>query len=212
MPVNQENISQRLHELIKLAKSRNAGCIEEATSGTINILEILYGADSEKLKAYILLYRDYVQNPKMQGMIGENSMRNATSGVLNSINSEVERGLVGNMELQVQGGIFGDFINLAKELLDESKDVAAVLVSAALEDALKKFALKNDLEVDDANMEQVINALKSEGLLKGTQASLAKGHKQLRKYAFHANWDKIDKVSVNSAIGFTEGFILEHFG
>ncbi len=86
-----------------------------------------------------------------------------------------------------------------------------MLVSAALEDALKRFALKNDLDVADANMEQVINALKGKGLLKGVQASLAKGHKELRKKAFHANWDNIEKASVNSAIAFTESFILENF-
>ena len=118
---------------------------------------------------------------------------------------------MGSLELQAQGGIFGDFITLAKESLDESKDVAAVLVSAALEDALKRLALQNDLDVDDANMEQVINALKSKGLLKGPQASIAKGYKELRKKAFHANWNKIDTTSVNSAIAFTESFILDKF-
>jgi len=135
MPIDQEIISQRLDELIKLVNSRNAGCLEEATSSTINILENLYGTNSEKLKAYILLFRDYAQNPNIK----REKIRTVTFGVLKSIKSEVEAGLVGNLELQAQGGIFGDFITLAKESLDESKDVAAVLVSAALEDALKCF-------------------------------------------------------------------------
>jgi hypothetical protein len=202
MTINQENISQRLDELIKLAHPGNAGSIEagEVTSGTISLLDKLYGHNSEKLKAYNQLYQDYVKNKYKDSTGAINSICSNTLGVLKSIKSEVEAGLVGNLEIQAQGGIFGDFINLAKESLDESKDVAAVLVSAALEDALKKFAFQNGLDVDDASMEQVINALKREGLLKGGQASLAKSHKQLRKYAFHANWKKIDKISVNSAI------------
>jgi hypothetical protein len=57
----------------------------------------------------------------------------------------------------------------------------------------------------------VINALKTKGLLKDLQASIAKSHKELRKKAFHANWDKIDNTSVSSAIAFTESFILENF-
>ena len=202
-----------MDELIKLAQPGKARSIEtgEVTSGTISLLDKLYGHNSEKLKAYNQLYQDYVKNKYKDSIGAINSICSNTLGVLKSIKSEVEEGLVGNLELQAQGGIFGDFITLAKESLDESKDVAAVLVSAALEDALKKFAFQNGLDVDDASMEQVINALKREGLLKGGQASLAKSHKQLRKYAFHANWEKIDKISVNSAIAFTQDFILEHF-
>ena len=43
------------------------------------------------------------------------------------------------------------------------------------------------------------------------RASIVKGQKQLRTKAFHANWDKIDKTNVSSAIGFTESFIIENF-
>ena len=211
MPIDKEAIIQRIDYLIDLQKSQNPEVIGEITSGTISILENLYGANNEKLKAYIQMYQDYIKDPKKYAQTVEDRLRYATLGVLKSIKSEVETGLVGNLELQAQGGIFGDFITLAKESLDENKDVSAVLVSAALEDALKRFALQNALGVEDANMEQVINALKSKGLMKDPQASLAKTHKQLRKYAFHANWDKIDKTSVSSAIGFTENFILENF-
>ena len=207
MPINKKNISRRLDELIELVKSRNVGCLQEAISSTINILDVLYGADSEKLKAYNLLFRDYTKNPNIK----KESIRTSTFGILKSIKSEVEEGLVGYLELKAQGGIFGDFINLAKESLDESKDVAAVLVSAALEDALKRFALQNTLDVEEKDISEVINTLKSKGLLKNPQASIVQSHAKLRNKAFHANWDKIDKASVNSAIAFTEIFILEKF-
>jgi len=213
MTIDKENISQRLDELIKLAQPGKAGSIEvgEVTSGTISLLDKLYGHNSEKLKAYNQLYQDYAKNKyKSDGGVISNICSN-TLGVLKSIKSEVEAGLVGNLEQQAQGGIFGDFITLAKESLDESKDVAAVLVSAALEDALKKFALQNGLDVDEKDMTKVINALKREGLIKGTQASIVQGYTKFRNKAFHADWEKIDKTSVSSAISFTEGFILEHF-
>jgi len=210
MPIDQEIISQRLDELMQSAQSRSPGITGEVTSGTITILEKLYGTNSEKLKAYIQMYQVYVRDPHRRAGI-ERQIRDDTLGILKSIKSEVAAGLVGSLTLQAQGGIFGDFIFLAKQSLDENKDVAAVLVSAALEDALKRLALQNGLDVADANMEQVINALASKGLLKGPQISIAKGHKELRKKAFHANWDKIDGTSVSSAIAFTESFILENF-
>ena len=212
MPIDKETIIQRIDYLIELAaKSGGAFAgLGEVSSGIINILESLYGPESLKCKAYVDKYNNFIGDT---GHIRSHLREMALSslGTLNSIRYEVEAGLVGNLELQAQGGIFGDFITLAKESLDENKDVAAVLVSAALEDALKRFALQNGLSVDDANMEQVINALKSKGLLKDPQASIVKGHKKLRTKAFHANWDKIDKPSVSSAIGFTESFVLENF-
>jgi len=211
MPVDKETVSQRLEELVQSAKSRNQGCIEEAISGTISILESLYGGNSEKTKSYIQLHQDYAHNVmKGRGVTGDR-MRLATLGVLNSIKSEVETGLVGNLQIEAQGGIFGDFVALARESIDQSKDVAAVLICAALEDALKRFALQNSLDVAEADMAQVINALKSKGVLRDPQASIIQAYSKLRNKAFHAQWDKIEKESVNSAIVFTEQFLISNF-
>jgi len=211
MPIDQKNISERLDELIQSAQSENPYTIGEITSGTITILEKLYGTNSEKLKAYIQTYQGYLRDPHKLGGSVQRTIRYDTLGILMSIKSEVAAGLVGSLELQAQGGIFADFITLARESLDENKDVAAVLVSAALEDALNRFALQNNLDVAEKDMSEVINALKSKGLLRDPQASIVQGHTQLRNKAFHANWDKIETASVNSAIAFTESFILDNF-
>lgn len=211
MDIDKEKIIQRIDGLINLAASsmrdfRSGG---EVISGTINILEALYGANSNKCKAYMNLYQCYMKEQNKLPRLRE--IVSSTSGVLKSIKDEIESDLVGNLERQARGGIFGDFITLARKSLDESKDVAAVLVSAALEDALKRFAQQHGLNVADAEMAQVINALKSKGLLKDPQASIVQGHANLRNKAFHANWERIEKESVSSAIGFTETFVLEHF-
>jgi len=211
MTLDKESISRRLDELITLSESRNADAIGEVTSGTISLLEKFYGPYSEKVKAYIELYKDYVGNPHKLADVFERKIRSDTLGVLKSIKSEVQAGLVANLQLQAQGGIFGDFISLARHAFDESKDVAAVLISAALEDTLKRYAVQNGLDVAEGDMPEVINALKSKGLLKGPQASVVQSYVQLRNKAFHAEWDKIEKETVNSAISFTETFLLEHF-
>jgi hypothetical protein len=198
MPINKESVSLRLDELIKLAQRGNVEGIGEVTSGTISILQILYGPDNEKVKAYIQYHQNCIRRNDINTIILQSSIIEHTMGVLKSIKSEVEMGLVGKMEVQAQGGILGDFITLAKESLDESKDVAAVLVSAALEDALKRFALQNNLDVAEKDMTEVINALRTKGLLKDPQASIVQSHAKLRNKAFHANWDKIEKPSVTN--------------
>lgn len=86
-----------------------------------------------------------------------------------------------------------------------------VLACAALEDALKRVAIKENLNVDDKDMSDVINALKTKGVIKGAQVPIVQSYVKLRNKAFHAEWDKIDKESVSSVIGFTEQFILSNF-
>ena len=124
MPIDKEKIIQRIDYLIELAEksshdSRRAG---EVFSGTINILESLYGPGSLKCKAYVDEYNVYIRDLKnRRGNIF--GMVCSSTGSLKSIKTEIESGLVGNLELQAQGEIFGDFIKLAKESLNESKAI-----------------------------------------------------------------------------------------
>ena len=65
--------------------------------------------------------------------------------------------------------------------------------SAALEDALKRYARENNLGVDDKVMQEVVSALKTKGLVSGAQKSLLNTMPKLRDFAMHANWDKFNK-------------------
>ena len=76
---------------------------------------------------------------------------------------------------------------------------------------MKRVAIKENLDADDKDMSEVINALKAGGVLKGPQAKIVQSYVKLRNKAFHADWEKIDKESVSSLIGFTEQFLLTHF-
>lgn len=129
-----------------------------------------------------------------------------------SAQEDFEGGYIFNVELRVSGEVFGDFLILARRALDEGhKDVAAVLASAALEDALKRYAIVSGLNVNDKSMLDVINALKGAGLVAGAQKALLDRMPAIRNYALHANWDKIDTPDVGSVIGFVEQFLLAKF-
>ena len=136
----------------------------------------------------------------------------ALRGLFLSAKNDFDGGYVFNVDLRVSGEVFGDFVELAKHALSEGhKDVAAVLASAALEDALKRFAFVNGLLVDGQTMQEVINALKSKGLVAGAQKSLLDAMPKVRNHALHANWDKISETEVSSVIGFVEQFLLSKF-
>lgn len=133
-------------------------------------------------------------------------------GVFQSAKEDFEGGYVFDVDLRVSGEIFGDFVAMAKHSLREGhKDVAAVLVCAALEDTLKKFAELNGLSITEQSMTEVVNYLKSKGLVSGAQKSLLDTMPKIRNLAMHAKWDKISDPDVSSVIGFVEQFLLSNF-
>jgi hypothetical protein len=143
---------------------------------------------------------------------GSKSKVSSLIGVYRAARADFDGGFVFRVQAQISGEIFGDFINLAKTALSGgSKDVAAVLACAALEDALKKYARLQGLVVDDQVMQSVVSALKGRGLISGAQKTLLDAMPKIRDYAMHANWDKITAQDVGSVIGFVEQFLLQHF-
>lgn len=136
----------------------------------------------------------------------------ALRGIFLSAKDDFDGGYVFNVDLRVSGEVFGDFIALAKQSLSEGhKDVAAVLACAALEDALKRFACINGLSVDGKTMQEVVNALKSNGLVAGAQKAILDTMPKIRNYALHADWNKLSEPEISSVIGFVEQFLLSKF-
>lgn len=134
------------------------------------------------------------------------------SGVFLSAKEDFEGGYVFDVDLRVSGEVFGDFVALARKSLSEGhKDVAAVLACAALEDALKRYAVASNLDVCDKMMPEVVNALKTAGLVSGAQKSLLEAMPRIRNMAMHAEWAKITEPDVSSVIGFVEQFLLSKF-
>jgi len=138
---------------------------------------------------------------------------NACRGMFLGAKSDFDGGFLFDVKRSIAGELFGDMVALAKAALDEGHHtVAAVLASAALEDALKRFAESNDLVVEGASMEQVVNALKSKGLVEGPQKGLLSVMPKIRNHAMHADWDALTPQDAGSIIGFVEHFLLSNFG
>jgi hypothetical protein len=132
--------------------------------------------------------------------------------IFRSAMDDHKSGFAANFELSVSGEIFGDFVKLAKQTLSEGhKDVAAVLASAALEDALKRFATASGIDTENQDMQGTINALKAKGFVSGAQKTLLDVMPRIRNFALHADWEKLTEPEVNSLIGFVEQFLLTRF-
>ncbi|MGJ7610112.1 MULTISPECIES: DUF4145 domain-containing protein [unclassified Variovorax] len=152
------------------------------------------------------------QSAQTNDRYGDASELRGLYQIFSSAKEDFDGGYVFNVELRVSGEIFGDFVGLAKTALAEGKkDVAAVLACAALEDALKRYAQANGLNVDGKTMQDVVGALKGAGYVSGAQKSLLDTMPRIRNMALHADWEKLTEPDVSSVIGFVEQFLLTKF-
>ena len=176
--------------------------VAEVSLAAINIFTTIYGAGSLQL--------DMVKE-------AQQSTYNITvvqllHGYLRELKETIRGGLIVDIQSGARGEALGDFLVLARESLDvEQKDVAAVLACAALEDALKRCGNGRGLNVQDKNMNEVVNALKAEGVIRKNEGALLSAFVRLRNDALHARWAAIDTTGVTSIIAFTEEFLAKQF-
>jgi hypothetical protein len=173
------------------------------SNAVINLFLISFGKDTNYYKNFCDLYN------KFDNYV---TQLEQAKGIFKSAKIDYENGFTISIEKQLAGEIYGDFVSLAKTaLFEKQKEVAAVLACAALEDALKKYAVINALDVNEKSMAEVVNILKANSLVKGAQKTLLDTMPKIRNYAMHANWEKFNTEDVSSIIGFVEQFLLNNF-
>lgn len=212
----EKKISARFAELADIAqglplRGRDTLAAEAQPfySWAASVLSLLHGAFGKESS-------HSVGFAKEMAAIGNNYVSerhfNAIRGLFFGAKSDFDGGHIFNVERSVAGELFGDLVALAKAALSEGQyTVAAVLASAALEDALKRYATLNGQTVEGSTMEQVVNALKSQGLVSGPQKALLSAMPKIRNHAMHADWDKLTPQDAGSVVGFVEQFLLTHF-
>jgi hypothetical protein len=213
-----EAIARRFEELkeegskIKMLFFKNLMYADPASWGrwstsALNLLEKVFGRNSVPFQNLKKL------DDAVAGKVGAAHYQlEAARGIFAGASREYKAGFFTSLSTAVSGELFGDFVRIAKHCLDEGfKDPAAVMASAALEDVLKRYATLQGLAAKDKSMQEVVNALKSKGLVRGAQKSLLDSMPKIRDYAMHANWDKIGAEEVSGMIGFVEQFLITHF-
>jgi uncharacterized protein YutE (UPF0331/DUF86 family) len=212
--MKKEVILDRINHLLKLNVNEQTEIFKQSYQlymGCVTIVSQLYGPTSIQMQAL------KEEKARLMGLAAYEHAKstiliNELHGLLQTITDEVAAGLVQSVQDEARGEIYADFIALAKRALDDkSKDVAAVLAAAALEDALKRYAESRNLEPMDKDMSEVIALLKGNHLLQKPEAKVLQAYVTLRNKALHAEWDKINSPEVSSLIGFVENFVLIHF-
>lgn len=209
MTKTRDKILDHIDELLRESQeSKLSRSIPKTYFGTISIATSLYGKNSPQVNTIKEMHEDV----RRATIIPDRLILLGIKGILLSIKQEIENGLIKSIRIEASGEVIADFISMAKTAIEQnSKDVAAVLACAALEDTLKRYAELNELNVTNKSMGEVINALKSKGLIKGTQGKILSSFTTLRNNAFHAKWEKIDVIEIKTVISFVEQFLISKF-
>lgn len=213
MQFNKDKILQRIQELKSIQKENKNLLVvaEELFIGALGIANLVYGNNSPQV-TYLSEMRDKIANSKYNENSKYDALYLSTIGVLNNFEKEITNDFVLNLEKIISGEIYSDFLLVSKDAISNGfKDVAVVLACAALEDSLKKYGKLKSLDVDNKEMSDIINLLKSSGAISGPQLKVIQSYTKLRNKAFHAEWDNIDTPEVKSLIAFLEEFIIKNF-
>lgn len=188
------------------SRAASSGPFYAWASSVLNLLTGVFGEQSPHAlrfkREFDAISSNYINERHFQSI----------RGIFDGAKADFDGGYLFNVESAITGELFGDFVSAAKAALAEGHHtVAAVLASAALEDALKRHAAINGLEVGGKSMKEVVNALKIKSLVTGAQKSLLDSMPKVRDYAMHAEWNKLTPQDAGSVIGYVEQFLLTHF-
>ena len=202
-------IIDRIDQLLGMDYSEDAIVSSSAAYfGALGLMTSVYGPDSRQVQALVEL-------SGQTGIKSRVSLIPHIKGALLSLKRDIEVGTVGSLTLRGAGASLGDILGLAKEVLEDgganSKNVGAVLAAAAYEDTLRRMAESFAGVSDRRDLQDVISALKSAGVLQGASIATATGYLKFRNDALHADWTKLDESVVRSIIPFVEALLLKHF-
>ena len=211
--MDKESLLKRIDELSAISGTRNEGFesrIQEMFHGALDIMVLLYGSGSVQLQNFLKEEESIRQN--YVGSAGAEFRQQLTRGVLKNLKAAIDTGIIESLQKSVTGEVLSDFLQLARTVFDEkgdnAKNVASVLAAALFEDTLRRIAILNGIPHIE-KLQDVITELKNRGLLKGSQVGIANSYLNFRNNALHAQWDKIERESVASVLGFCEQLMIK---
>jgi hypothetical protein len=168
-----------------------------------NILARVFGEKSEH-------YRNFSMQSGTQGLSYSPTRR--ALGVLKAALEDYEQGYLFNLRELVEAEVFSDLLDQARALLAAGYFMpAAVLVGAVLEDALRRLALRADIELPEIPKLDRVNAqLAKAGLYSKLAQKRITAIADIRNSAAHGDWTAFSADDVNEMHAWVSRFLEEH--
>jgi len=201
----------------QLGRGNDTALASQLLNGTLSVMTAVYGSESHQVRALSDLGQEIRRKSDRPAHLEHNSSSiiQASVGALRNLKEELDSGFAGSLQKRLTSEVLTDLVQLARAVLEEpgdsAKNVAAVLAAAAFEDTIRRMGTTFAGVIGKDDLTNVIDALKTKGILMAPQLGIASGYLNFRNRALHANWDQIDRASVNSILGFVEGLLMKHF-
>ena|SRR5437870_6344799 len=212
-------LKNRVEALLKLVPGLpnvdHQAVSNELYQGALTVMSAFYGPESHQVQTLLQAHKE-VHNRK-EGRLAFNiqDLNRAVEGALRNLKAELEAGLAGSLQKRLTSEVLTDLVQLARTVLDQpgdnAKNVAAMLAAAAFEDTIRRMGSTFAGVMGKEDLEDVISALKTKGILVAPQLGIAIGYLNFRNRALHANWDQVERAAVVSVLAFVEELLLKHF-
>jgi hypothetical protein len=146
---------------------------------------------------------------------GKSIVRCVASGteLLLGLFQDIKAGLLVDLDKKITADTFDNFLDHAELYRSEGRKMeAGVIAGVVFEDTVRRI-FRDKIDDDKGKpLEQLINALATEGVITGQQSKQAKVAAHVRSKATHALWDEFDLAGIDGTIEITKTFLREHLG
>jgi len=107
------------------------------------------------LKLYPITHPYYTEINKLLTFTSAETLSQLLN-ILRNIHEEISGGWLFTIKGLISSEIFADFMEMSKNLLDQSyKDAAAVMIGGVLEEHLRQLCSKNDIPIETENSDKI---------------------------------------------------------
>ena len=132
----------------------------------------------------------------------------SVASILESLLSDIDKGLISSIENQTKAIVFDDFLDHAKEYANRGlSNESGVISGVVFEDTLRTICRNHDIEEKRQKLDKLISELSKIGVFNQLKAKRARVAAGVRTKATHAQWDEFDIFDVKTTIAFTEELI-----
>ena len=140
-------------------------------------------------------------------------------GVLKALNADLRAGYLRTLEELIHGELFGDFLEMARHLLESGyKDAAAVIVGSTLEAHLRQLAKRTGVNVElstskgvqSKKADQLNSDLAKTSAYSGLDQKNVTAWLDLRNKAAHGQYSEYQAEQVSLMIDAVRNFMTRH--
>jgi uncharacterized protein YutE (UPF0331/DUF86 family) len=169
-----------------LKKSKTEGC-QYWFSKITTLIQSITSIDEYYYDEVI----NIIRRSKRQGGIAIDQI-DEMIGFLKFLYDAIENDLITKLRNIISASDFNNFLEHAEYYLEHDKKIeSSVIISAVFEDSLRQIGVKYKID-KTAKIENIINSLKSKGIITSPAAKQLKYYAGIRNAAFHASWEEYD--------------------